>query len=111
MLAVAGCHLLLFGFIAKLYSHHVDPVFRDSRIERLAASFTVDRGLLAGLGLLAASATAGLPVLATWLRTLTVPSPGQWILAGTLFLFGFETVFASFLVGILDMRRESRRAG
>ena len=36
---------------------------------------------------------------------------GQWILAGTLLLFGFETMFASFLVGILDMRRESRRAG
>ena len=50
-------------------------------------------------------------MLVNWLRTMTVPSPGQWILAGTLFLFGFETMFASFLVGILDMRRESRRAG
>jgi glycosyltransferase involved in cell wall biosynthesis len=111
VLAVCGCHLLLFGFIAKLFSHHVDPVFRDSRIERLAAAFTVDRGLLAGLGLLATAIVAGIPVLLTWFRTLTVPSPGQWILAGTLFLFGFETMFASFLVGILDMRRESRRAG
>jgi glycosyltransferase involved in cell wall biosynthesis len=111
VLAVCGWHLLLFSFIAKLFSHHIDPVFRDTRIERLAAAFTVDRGLLAGLALVTASAAAGVPVLVTWLRTMTVPSPAQWILAGTLFLFGFETMFASFLVGILDMRRESRRQG
>lgn len=111
VVAVCGWHLLLFGFLAKLHAHHVDTVFRDERIERLASAFTVDRGLFAGLGLLAASLAAGAPVLITWFRTMTVPSPGQWILAGTLFLLGFETIFASFLVGILDLRRESRRAG
>ena len=100
-----------FGLLAKLYSHHIDPVFRDDRIERFAAWFTVDRGLVAGLAVLAASAAAGVPVLVHWFRTFTLPAPGQWILAGTLFLIGFETMFASFLVGILDMRRESRRTG
>src|SRR5581483_996616 len=29
VLAVCGWHLLLFGFVAKLHAHHVDPVFRD----------------------------------------------------------------------------------
>jgi glycosyltransferase involved in cell wall biosynthesis len=111
VLAVCGWHLLLFGFLAKLHAHHVDPVFRDERIERLATTFTVNRGLLAGLTLLAASAGFGLPVLIHWFRTLTLPAPGQWILAGTLFLLGFETVFASFLIGILDLRRESGRQG
>ena len=111
VLAVCGWHLLLFGFLAKLHAHHVDPVFRDDRVERLAASFTVDRGLLGGLGLLAVSAILGLPVVVHWFRTFTLPVPGQWIFAGTLFLLGFETVFASFLVGILDLRRESGRAG
>ena len=111
VLAVCGWHLLLFGFLAKLHAHHVDPVFRDDRIERLAATFTVNRGLLAGLGLLTASAGFGLPVLIHWFRTFTLPAPGQWILAGTLFLLGFETVFASFLIGILDLRRESGRQG
>jgi glycosyltransferase involved in cell wall biosynthesis len=111
VLAVCGWHLLLFGFLAKLHAHHVDPVFRDERIERLAGWFTVNRGLLGGLGLLTASAGFGLPVLIHWFRTLTLPAPGQWILAGTLFLLGFETVFASFLIGILDLRRESGRQG
>jgi glycosyltransferase involved in cell wall biosynthesis len=111
VLAVCGWHLLLFGFLAKLHAHHVDPVFRDDRIERLAAGFTVNRGLLAGLALLAGSAAFGLPVVIHWIRTLTLPAPGQWILAGTLFLLGFETIFASFLIGILDLRRESARQG
>jgi hypothetical protein len=111
VLAVCGWHLLLFGFLAKLHAHHVDPVFRDERVERLAAAFTVNRGLLAGLGLLGLSAAFGVPVLVHWFRTFTLPLPGQWILAGTLFLLGFETVFASFLIGILDLRRESARQG
>jgi glycosyltransferase involved in cell wall biosynthesis len=111
VLAVCGWHLLLFGFLAKLHAHHVDPVFRDERVERLAAAFTVDRGLVVGLVLLTASAGLGLPVIAHWLRTLTLPAPGQWVIAGALFLLGFETIFASFLVGILDLRRESRRVG
>jgi hypothetical protein len=54
---------------------------------------------------------AGVPVLLEWFQSATVPYPGQWILACTLFLFGIETIFASFLVGILDLQRESRRSG
>jgi hypothetical protein len=111
VLAVCGWHLLLFGFVAKLHAHHVNPVFRDPRVERLAAAFTVNRGLGVGLVLLALSALAGAPVLTQWWQTSTVPAPGLWILAGTLFLFGFEAVFASFLVGIIDLQRESRRTG
>jgi hypothetical protein len=111
VLAVCGWHLLLFGFLAKLHAHHVNPVFHDKRIERLAAAFSVNRGLCAGLAQLGLAAAAGVPVLVNWWQTSTVPAPAQWILAGTLFLFGFETVFASFLVGILDLSRESRRTG
>jgi hypothetical protein len=51
------------------------------------------------------------PVLLEWWRNSQVIYPGQWILAGTLFLIGFETIFASFLVGIIDLQRESRRSG
>ena len=40
-----------------------------------------------------------------------VPNPGYWIFAGTLFMLGTETVFLSFLVGILDLSREGRRCG
>ena len=109
--AVCGWHLMLFGFIAKLHAHYANPVFRDERIERLAGLFTVNRGAVAGLLLLILAGFAGVPVILEWFQSQTVPNPGQWILAGTLFLFGFETIFASFLVGIIDVQRESGRSG
>jgi hypothetical protein len=51
------------------------------------------------------------PVLWNWWETTTVPNPGYWILAGTLFMLGVETVFLSFLIGIIDLAREGRRTG
>jgi glycosyltransferase involved in cell wall biosynthesis len=109
--AITGALLVAFGFLAKLHAHLADPVFRDPRIESLAGLFTVERGLFVGLVLMFASAVIGIPVLIHWLRTLAVPTPGAWILAGTLFVLGIEVVFTSFLVGILDLRSSRERTG
>jgi glycosyltransferase involved in cell wall biosynthesis len=111
LLAIAGSHLLVFGFLAKLYTHHVDPVFQDPRVTRLLSRFTVERGLAVGLGLCFCAAMVSLPVLFYWLRTATVFSPARWIFGGTLFTLGMEAVFTSFLVGILDLPREGSRSG
>ena len=109
--AVAGSHLIVFGFLAKLYTHQVDPAFEDPRVGRLLSHFTIERGLLLGILLLAAAAILGLPVFSHWMLTGTVFSPARWILAGTLFTLSMEAVFTSFLVGILDLPRENRREG
>ena len=58
-----------------------------------------------------AALVVGLPVFIHWCRTVEVPSPGLWIFAGTLFMLGLETIFAAFLVGILELQRESQRQG
>ena len=58
VLAVCGWHLLLFGFLAKLHAHHVDPVFRDRGSNGWRPHLRSNRGLLAGLGLLAAIAAS-----------------------------------------------------
>ena len=100
-----------FGFLAKLYTHQIDPVFEDPRMTTLLKRFSVERGLVLGIGLIAAAAVLGLPVLIDWLQTVTIPSPGRWILACTLFTLGVEVVFASFLVGILDLPQEKHRKG
>ncbi|MFN7940092.1 MAG: glycosyltransferase family 2 protein [Thermoanaerobaculia bacterium] len=109
--ALAGFNLLLFGLLAKLHAARVDPVFRDPALERRMRWFTTDRGLVAGLGLMLAAAGLGLPVLLHWLATREVPVPGLWILACALSAIGIETVFASFLVGILELHRESEGSG
>jgi hypothetical protein len=111
VLAVTGFQLIVFGILAKLHAHLVDPVFYDPRMDRLARAFRVECGAVYGGILLLVSAVLGGWVLVTWVRTDAVPAPGLWLLAGTLFTIGLETVFLSFLIGIMDLSRESRRQG
>jgi glycosyltransferase involved in cell wall biosynthesis len=103
--SLCGWHLLIFGFLAKLYAAQVDPLFDDPRTRRLARWVTVERGLICGSVLLGAAVLLAAPVVIAWLRTQAVASPGQWILAGTLFMLGTESIFASFLVGMLELPR------
>ena len=111
LVALGGAHLVGFGFLAKLYAHRVDPVFRDPRIESLADFFTVDRGLMLGVDLMLAGLILGLPVFVHWCRTWELPVPARWIFAGTLFMLGLETAFVSFLKGVLDLQYEGRKTG
>lgn len=108
LLSITGSHLLVFGLLAKLYTHRVDPVFADHRVTRFIEWFSVERGIALGLLLLTISAGLGIPVLAHWLQTRNVYSPAQWILAGTLATLGVEVIFATFLVGILELPRNER---
>ena len=62
-------------------------------------------------GWILAAMVVGVPVFAHWCRTFEVPLPGLWIFAGTLCMLGIETIFTAFLVGILELPRESERAG
>jgi hypothetical protein len=107
--ALGGFHLLVFGFLAKLYAQQINPIFRDPRAEKLAQFFNVDRGLILGVDFILAALAVGLPVFIQWCRTFEVPCPGLWIFAGTLFMLGVETCFAAFLVGILELQREGQR--
>jgi glycosyltransferase involved in cell wall biosynthesis len=109
LVAISGCHLLVFGLLARYYAHLSDPVFRDASVERLAGFFSVERGMTLGVSLMALAVALAAPVLGHWLRTLEVPLPGQWIFAGTLFCVGLESAAAGFLVGILDMPRQGGR--
>jgi glycosyltransferase involved in cell wall biosynthesis len=112
VIALSGFHLLLFGWLAKLHAARVDPVvFGDTRVNALTNFFRIERGLLYGGTLLAMAAAIGIPVVWQWWQTTQIPNPGWWIFAGTLFMLGLETIFASFLVGIMDLARERNRAG
>jgi glycosyltransferase involved in cell wall biosynthesis len=106
LIAISGFHLLVFGLLAKYYAHLADPVFRDPRVERIVAFFSVERGLTLGGSLMALAVILGVPVFFHWMQTSQVPVPGQWIFAGTLFCLGLEAGAAAFLVGILNLSQK-----
>jgi glycosyltransferase involved in cell wall biosynthesis len=110
LLALTGFHIVMFGFLAKLVAHRTDPVFYDKRMERLSKWFRIERGLLIGGSLILTAIALAAPVLVHWIRTFELQAP-QWIFAGTIFVIGLETIFLAFLVGIIDMARESQRHG
>ncbi len=101
MIALVGYQLLIFGLLAKLYAHQIDPVFRDPLVRTLSRSVSLDRGVIAGLLLALAGLLVGLPTLTEWAIHRTVSDPGAWILALALGAMGLEAVFASFLVASL----------
>ncbi len=110
LVALTGFHIVVFGFLAKLVAHRTDPVFFDKRIEKLTKWFRIERGLLIGGGLILSAILLAAPVFIHWLRTYELNAP-QWIFAGTIFVIGLEAIFLAFLVGIIDMARESQRHG
>lgn len=107
--AIVGWHLIVFGLLAKLYAHLIDPVFEDPRVHRVLSHFSVERGLILGMLLIFLGLVLGMPVLVQWIVTSAVSSHGSWILGGTLLTLGLETIFASFLIGILNLPREHSR--
>jgi len=110
LVALTGFHVLVFGFLAKLVSHRLDPVFFDRRLERFTRWFRVERGFQVGGSLIGIALLLAAPVIVHWFRTAELMAP-QWIFAGTIFVIGLETIFLAFLVGIIDLARESHRHG
>lgn len=110
-IAIVGVNLMVFGLLAKMYAHQVDPVFRDPAIGRFERVFTVNQGLVIAGTLMFLGLAGVLPTLWTWLQTRTVPEPGAWILSVALVAIGLELVFATFLIGILQLRSEGSRNG
>ena len=110
LVAMTGFHVIVFGFLAKLFAHRLDPVFFDKRMDQLSRWFRVERAAIIGGGLIVTAVALAAPVFVHWLRTSDFLAP-QWIFAGTLFVLGLETIFLAFLVGIVDMARESQRHG
>ncbi|WP_148226960.1 glycosyltransferase family 2 protein [Planctopirus limnophila] len=105
-MAVAGAQIFFLGLIARLQAHRVDPVFASPRMDWLLRTFSVERGLISGgvISLIGLGLT--IPVVSEWFRSGTVSQPALWILSGTLLVLGTQTMFGSFLIGILELQIE-----
>lgn len=111
MSVLLGGQLLGFGVLARLYGVASGLWPTSASVERFRARFTVERGCAAGAALFAAGCMGALWAVTQWgraefgamepVRLMRVAIPAM--LASVL---GLQLVFASFLVGLVDERRD-----
>jgi hypothetical protein len=109
MAVLLGAQLVGFGVVARLYgvSHRLWPA--SAGVARFRSWFTVERGCIAG-GMITTLGMAGIvALLADWSRAGFGPmNPTHQIQlaipAMLATLLGLQTVFTSFLIGLVDSR-------
>jgi GT2 family glycosyltransferase len=107
VLSVVGFEILSLGLHAKTYSWSRRFDHDNRFLSGFYRRFTLETGLLVGLGL----ALAGLAILATivveWVKSDLLPLPHpEWASFGaTLTILGLSTVFSSLFISTMSMRR------
>lgn len=109
MLLLLGSQLVSFGIVARLYGVASNLWPTSARVERFRARFSVERGAIAGT-MVSLAGVAGIAILiggwasagfgamdAVGLMRLAIPA-----MVAT--LLGLQTVFTSFLIGLIDTR-------
>ena len=109
MLLLLGGQLIGFGIIARLYGVVQGLWPASLSVERFRRWFTVERGCLAGGGLFVMGGAALAAAVFHWMQrdfgpldpvaTMRLAIP-----AVTGLLLGLQTVFTSFLIGLIDRR-------
>ena len=102
-LAILGVQLVVLGLAAKTWARSEELVRGDRWLRFLARWFTLERGLLLGLGVLAAGVGINAKILVDWLAAgrgeLFAVRPA---LAGlTLLVVGAQLAFGSFFISVI----------
>ncbi|CQH45884.1 hexosyltransferase Agl6 [Halobacterium hubeiense] len=105
LLTLAGYQVGSFGFLTDVAS---DPIQRPDGVitQWLNEHFTLERGVLLGLGLFAFGSLTALGLLYQWAASgfTTLPSITGDIVAFTAIVLGLQTMFGAFFAGILIER-------
>jgi glycosyltransferase involved in cell wall biosynthesis len=108
---IVGYQSIFFAIFTKVFavSEHLLPL--DPRLERFFNVLTLERGIASGaLACLTGAFLLGMAVH-IWFRggfgPLEYGTTMRWVVPGfTLFALGFQTIWSSFFVSILGMRRK-----
>jgi hypothetical protein len=107
---LVGYQSVLFAIGTKTFAIREGFVPNEGRMERFHRRFTLERGLLGG----SAAILVGLGMIGVavgqWVQAdfgdLDYDKTTRWVIPGaTLTAFGFETIFSSFFISILNMLR------
>jgi glycosyltransferase involved in cell wall biosynthesis len=105
---ILGYNLVLFDVLAKAYSMAAGFAQPGRWLKGLRRSFSLERGVMAGLLLFAAGVAAELAVVAAWVRSGygELMAVRQIVVGMALMVVGVQTLFASFLVSLMDIERQ-----
>lgn len=114
LLAILGFQVVNLGFFARVFSlsSHIDES-RDSAVRFFTQHFRMETGILAGLVTLTAGLVPFFSLLGDWLSMGELaPSATQSfqtirlsIVALTLVILGAQTIFASFFISMMAIKR------
>ena len=108
MIALLGFQIITLGFFARVFSlsSHIDRS-NDRVIKFFTRRFKLEHGLLFGSALLVAGLSNFALVIAMWLNgSLDILESVRLSITGfTLFVIGAQTIFASFFVSMMVIKR------
>ena len=114
MLMLVGYQAIFFGLFTKIYSQSIGLRPEDSRLERWFKLFSLEKGILFGLFLVALGGVVLLAAMAKWAAVHFGSLEGDeltprlviWsVIATTL---GIQTIFNSFFISVLGLRTGGR---
>jgi glycosyltransferase involved in cell wall biosynthesis len=117
MFMLVGYQAVFFGLFTKIYSQLMGLRPEDTRLERWFKLFSLEKGLLFGLFLLAAGGALLLGAIAKWAAVHFGSLEGDeltprlviWsVIATTL---GIQTIFNSFFISVLGLRSRGTAIG
>ena len=104
---ILGYNLMLFDVLAKTFSMEAGLARPGRWLAVLGRAFTLERGLVMGALLFLAGAGLEIKIVADWVRSGYGPLMAvRGIVIGmTAMVLGAQTVFASFLVSLMSIKR------
>jgi glycosyltransferase involved in cell wall biosynthesis len=105
---ILGYNLILFDVLAKSYSMSAGFARREQWRGPLLRWFSIERGILLGLGLLTVGLIQEAMIVYDWVRSGygQLMAVRQVVVGMAVIVVGAQTVFASFLVGLMHVRHQ-----
>ena len=110
MMVVVGFQLTAFAFYTKIFAIAEGLLPEDPSLNRLFRFFTLEKGIAAGLLVLAAGLALLLRAVWLWKEASFGPLPSmeenlrRLIPAATLILLGVQSIFSSFFLSVLGLK-------
>jgi len=107
---ILGYNLVLFDVAAKSYAMAAGFARQEQWLGSLRRLFSLERGLAVGFLFVALGAAIEVQIVYGWIRSGygELMAVRQVVIGMVLLTLGFQTLFASFLIGLMQVRRELR---